>query len=94
MKLLSYGYGGTFKECRGQKGNQSKIFCRKYFVRNLKNVAESILSEVRKNAENAKFWIRKGDTSIPGEKYNTWNHCRSKEKWQAPYALDGRHQKC
>ena len=33
-------------------------------------------------------------TSILGEIYNAGNNWRSKEEKEAPYAVDGRHQKC
>ena len=29
-----------------------------------------------------------------GEIYDAGNNCRSKEEREAPYAVDGRHQKC
>jgi hypothetical protein len=43
-----------------------------------------------KNAENAIFRTRDESTSILGEINNCW----SKGKREAPYAVDGRHQKC
>ena len=46
-----------------------------------------------KMLENAMFRTRDAGTSIFGERYNAGNNCRSKEKTEAPYALDG-HQKC
>ena len=42
--------------------------------------------------ENAIFRTRDEGTSILGERYNAGNNFRSKEKREAPYAVNGRHQ--
>ena len=42
---------------------------------------------------NTKFRARDVGTSILGERYNAGNNGRSKEKMEASYAEDGRHQK-
>ena len=59
-------------ECRGQKGNLTK------------NQAESdtkhLIRRPDLNAENVIFLTHDEGASILGEKYNTWNHCRSKKK--------------
>ena len=36
------------------------------------------------------FRTRDDHTSNPGERYNTGNHCRNKENWEAPYAVIGK----
>ena len=63
-----------------------------------RNFAESETRHLNKshnkNAENAIFRTRDGGTSILGEMYNAGNNWKSKEEREAPYAVDGRNQKC
>ena len=47
-----------------------------------------------KNAENTTFRTRDENTSILGERYNAENNWRSNDEREAPYAMNGRHQKC
>ena len=49
---------------------------------------------VSSHNKNTTFRIRDEGTSILGGRYNAGNNCRSKEEREAPYAVDGRHQKC
>ena len=52
---------------------------------------------VRSHYQNDKiaiFRTHDAGTSILGERYNAGNNCRSKVERDAPYAVDGRHQKC
>ena len=63
-----------------------------------RNFAESetkhLVRSHNKNSENVVFRTRDESTSILGEGYNAGNNWRSKEEREAPYAVDGRHQKC
>ena len=58
------------------------------------NETKHLVRSYDKNVENSMFRTRDEGTSILGERYNAGNNCRSKEKREAPYAVDGRHQKC
>ena len=81
----------------GMAENSKRVVDRK--ENKQRNIAESgtkhLLRSHNKNDENAIFRTRDEGTSILGEiPYNAGNNWRSKEEREAPYAVDGRHQKC
>ena len=74
--------------------NSKSVVDRKQNKEILQKVRPSISLEAITKAENAIFRTRDESTSIFGERYNAGNNWRSKEQREAPYAVDGLHQKC
>ena len=83
MMLLNYRYGGKFVD---RKKNKQRNFT--------ESETKHLVRSHNKNAVNAIFRTLDAGTSILGERYNAGSNNRSKEEREAPYAVDGRHQKC